>query len=68
MVEWNIIFNQDNVPNVHESAVIQDDAQSEGESQKIIQAPLNNTNNKTEKPDNELLNYIILHIDYIHTQ
>ena len=32
---------------------IQDEAQSEGERQKIIQAPLNNANNKAEKPDEE---------------
>ena len=35
-VEQNIIFNSDDIPNIPESAVIQDDAQSEGESQKIV--------------------------------
>ena len=52
-VEQNIIFNQDDVPNVDKSAVIQDEAQSEGKRQKLIQAPLNNANNKTEKHDEE---------------
>ena len=51
-VEWNIVFNSDNVPNIPESAVIQDDAQSEGESQKIIQAPSNNLNS-TKNPDDK---------------
>ena len=46
------MFNSDNVPNIPESAVIQDDAQSEGQSQKIIQAPLNNINS-IKNPDNK---------------
>ena len=51
-VEQNVVFNSDNIPNIPESAVIQDNAQSEGESQKIIQAPLNNINS-TKNPDDE---------------
>ena len=39
MNEQNVIFNQDNIQNFNNLAVIQDEAQSEGERQKIIQAP-----------------------------
>ena len=55
-VERNIIFNSDDVPNIPESAVIQDDAQSEGESQKIIQAPLNNINSTENLDDEQCVN------------
>ena len=51
-IEWNVVFNQDDIQNFNDSAVIQDEAQSEGERQKIIQAPLNNTK-KTDTPDNK---------------
>ena len=52
MIEQNVVFNQDNIPNFNDSAVIQDEAQSEGKRQKITQAPLNNAE-ETDTPDNE---------------
>ena len=50
-VERNVVFNQNDLQNLNESTVIQDEAQSEGERYKFIQAPLKNTDIKTEKPD-----------------
>ena len=51
-IKQNVVFNQDDIPNFNDSAVIQDEAQSKGERQKIIQAPLNNAK-ETDTPDNE---------------
>ena len=48
-VEHNIIFNQDNIHSSEETTIIYGEAQPEGESDKVIQAPQNNAEESENK-------------------
>ena len=48
-VERNIVFNQDDILKSEDSTIIYGEAQSEGESNKVIQAPQNDV----EEPENK---------------
>jgi hypothetical protein len=51
-VEWNIVFNQDDSSISDETLIIHGETLSEGENEKIIQAPQNNAKD-VEEPENK---------------
>ena len=59
MVKRNVVFNQDDTNSHNDTAIIHGKVLSEGEKEKVIQHPQNNTQNvvqpKNEEPDNQKL-------------